>query len=171
MGAYYGIEIAVDLIQTQIQNKIATALSNLRTQINNPIVTTEVPREYFIYPTANVYRPPAIFTIFESQKVINVTSDGNFINAQDHIAVVAVVEDRLERLLTIKAWRYQAALMQCLHLVSLTNSDGTLRLFTKVDISEFSHIVSVQGKNTQDLIFRKEVALHLNVDHIESLET
>ena len=170
MGAYYGAEIATDLIQTQIKNTIVTALASLRAERNDPIVTTEPPREYFIYPTTNVYRPPAIFTIFEHQQIKNLKSDGNHINAIDSIVVACVVEDRLERLLTIKAWRYQAALMQCLHLVSLTNADGNVRLFSKVESCEFSAIVNLKGKNAQDSVFRKEMALRLSVDHIENLE-
>jgi len=170
MGAYFGAEIAVELIQTQIQNTISTNLSNVRISRSNPIVSTEPPVEYFIYPTANVYRPPAVFTIFEHQEIKNLKSDGNHINAVDSIVVACVVEDRLERLLTVKSWRYQAALMQCLHLVTLTNSGGGLRLFIKVDSCEFSGIINLKGKNAQEQIFRKEMALKLSVDHIENLE-
>ncbi len=170
MGAYYGPEIAVEVIQTHIQATIAAALSNVRAERSDAVVTTEPPKEYFIYPTANVYRPPAIFTVFEHQIIKNKNSDGNFINATDLIVVACVVEDRLEKLLTIKSWRYQAALMQCLHEVSLTNSNGALRLFSKVDSCEFSPIVNLTGKNGQEQIFRKEIGLRLNVDHIENLE-
>lgn len=170
MGAYYGPEVAVDLIQTHIQNTIPGALASVRTERNDPIVTTEIPREYFIFANANVYRPPAVFTIFETQTIKNTRSDGNFINAVDQIVVVVVVEDRLERLLTVKAWRYQVALMQCLHLVSLTNSDGGLRLFSKVESCEFSAIVNLKGKQGAEQIFRKEIGLRLSVDHIENLE-
>lgn len=167
MGAYYGPEIATKLIQDQIKATIATNLANVRTERDDPVVTTEPPREYFIYPTANVYRAPAIFTLFEGQTILNKTSDGNHINAVDQVVVIAIVEDRLERLLTLKAWRYQAALMQSLHLVSLTNSDGGLKLFIKVDSCEFSGNINLENKEN---IFRKEMGLRLTVDHIENLE-
>lgn len=169
MSAYYGAEIATQLIQEQIKNTIALNLANVRTERNDPIVTTEPPREYFIYPTANVYRSPAVFTIFEGQRILNTASNGNHINAVDNIVVVAVVEDRLERLLTIKAFRYQAALMQSLHLVTLTNSDGGLRLFVKVDSCEFSAVVNLVGKKGEEAVFQKEMGLRLSVDHIENL--
>lgn len=168
MSAYYGPEIAVNLIEAQIKATIATNLANVRTERNDPIVTTEPPKEYFIYPTSQAYRAPAIFTIFEGQKILNKESDGNFINAVDDIVVIAVLEDRLERLLTRKAWRYQAALMQSLHLTTLTNSDNGLRLFVKVDSCEFSAIV--KSGDTNELLFRKEMGLRLSVDHIENLE-
>lgn len=172
MGAYYGAEIAVQLIQTQIQNNISQALANVRAARSDANVTTEPPREYFNYPTANVYRAPGVFTIFEHQRIQNSKSDGNHINAIDTIVVACVVEDRIERLLTVKCWRYQAALMQCLHLVSLTNTDGNLRLFSKVESCEFSAIVNLKGKALRDgdVLFRKETALRLSVDHIENLE-
>lgn len=169
MGAYYGAEIAVQLIQAQVEANIATALADVRTSRVDAIVSTEPPREYFIYPNANVYRAPAVFTIFEAQKILT-QSSGNHINAVDSIIVACVVEDRLERLLTIKAWRYQAALMQCLHLVNLTNSDGGVKLFSRVDSCEFSPMVDLKGKQGLDQMFRKEVGLHLLVDHIENLE-
>lgn len=170
MGAYYGAELAVDLIQAQIQATIATNLANVRIERDDPIVTTEPPREYFIYATANVYRPPAIFTIFEHQEIRNSQSNGNHINAVDSIVVACVIEDRLEKLLTIKAWRYQAALMQSLHQVTLTNTDGGVRIFSKVQSCEFSGIVNLKAKNAQEQIFRKEIGLRLSVDHIENLE-
>lgn len=169
MGAYYGAEIAVDLIQDHIKTNIASALANVRASRLDPIVSTEPPKEYFIYANANVYRPPAVFTIFESQKILD-ADGGNHINAVDHIMVVCVVEDRLERLLTIKAWRYQAAMMQILHLVNLTNSNGGIKLFSRVDSCEFSPIVNLTGKKGEELIFQKEMGLRLLVDHIENLE-
>lgn len=170
MGAYYGPEIATDLIQAQIKATIATNLANVRTERNDPIVTSEPPREYFTYATANVYRAPAVFTIFEGMKILNKTSDGNHINAVDNVVVVCVVEDRLERLLVTKSFRYQAAMMQSLHLVTLTNSDGGLRLFVKVDSCEFSAIVNLTGKKGQEALFQREMGLRLSVDHIENLE-
>lgn len=169
MGAYYGAEIAVETIQAHIQANIATALANVRAERNDPIVSTEVPKEYFIYPTANVYRPPAVFTVFESQKILDIDTGSNFINAVDHVIVAVVVEDRLERLLTVKAWRYQAALMQCLHLVDLTNADNGVKLFSRVESCEFSGIVNLKGENGQQM-FRKEMAVKLLIDHIENLE-
>jgi hypothetical protein len=170
MAGYYGAEVATQLIEAQIKATIATTLANVRTERNDPIVTTEIPKEYFIYPDAHCYRLPAIFTIFEGQKILNPESDGNHINAVDDVVVVVVLEDRLESLLTKKAWRYQAALMQSLHLVTLTNSDGGLRLFLKVDSCEFSATVNLVGDRARNAMFRKEMGIRLSVDHIENLQ-
>lgn len=170
MGAYLGPEIATQMIEAQIKATIEQNLANVRAARTVAIVTTEPPREYFIYPTSNVYRPPAIFTIFESQKIFNSQSDGNHINSQDNVTVACVIEDRLENLLTIKAWRYQAALMQSLHQVNLINSELSLKLFIRVDECIFTNPVSLTSRESKEQIFRKEVGLRLVVDHIENLE-
>ena len=170
MGAYYGAETATYLIQDHIKTTIATNLANVRAERDNAVVTTEPPREYFIYHTSNVYRAPAVFTIFESQKITNTESNGNHINAKDYVTVAVVVQDRLENLLTIKCWRYQAALMQSLHQVILTNGDSSVKLFLRVDECIFTETVSLTGTEGKEQMFRKEVGLKLIVDHIENLE-
>jgi hypothetical protein len=170
MGAYKGPEIATDMIQEHIKATIAQNLANVRNNRATAVVTTEPPREYFIYPTENVYRAPGIFTIFERMQITNIVSNGNHINAKDYMTVACVVEDRLERLLTIKCWRYQAALMQSLHQVVLTNADASVKLFLRVDECVFSDPVALTGQEGKDQIFRKEVGLKLIVDHIENLE-
>ena len=169
MGAYRLAEIAVELIQSHIQGNIASALASVRTERNDPIVTTEPPKEYFIYEEAHVYRPPAIFTIIQAQDIRNEKMGANHINAADTIYVAAVVEDRVARLVTIKAWRYQAALMEILHQVSLTSSDNAVRLFSRVQNCEFSGLINIK-KSDSETVFRKEMSLKLMVEHIENLE-
>lgn len=170
MGAYKGPEIATNMIQDHIKATIATNLANVRADRIDSPVTTEPPREYFIYPTENIYQAPAVFTLFRKWMITNSLSDGNHINAKDYITIACVVEDRLERLLTVKSWRYQAALMQCLHQVILTNADTSVKLFIRVDECIFTDPVALTGKEGRDQIFRKEVGLKLIVDHIENLE-
>lgn len=170
MGAYKGPETATYMIQDHIKSTIAANLANVRAERVDAAVTTEPPREYFIFPTQNVYRAPGIFTIFESMKITNTESNGNHINAKDYLTVACVVEDRLERLLTIKCWRYQAALMQSLHQVILTNSDSSVKLFIRVDECVFTDPVALTGQEGKEQLFRKEVGLKLIVDHIENLE-
>lgn len=172
MGAYKLAETAVNLIQEAIKANIATTLANVRTDRADGVVSTEPPREYFIYETAHVYRAPAVFTIIRSQDIRNSEKNANHINAMDEIIVAVVVEDRLERLLEIKAWRYQAALMPILHQVSLTNSDGSVKLFSRVQSCEFSGIINVKDKQSPNStnVFRKEMSLKLQVEHVENLQ-
>ena len=169
-GAYNLAEVAVFLIQSQIQGNITQALSNVLAERSTPAVSVESPREYFIYEMAHVYRAPAIFTIIQDMDIRNDSMKANHLNAMNRIVVAAVVEDRLRDRVTVKAWRYQAALMQCLHLVSLTSSNGTLRLFSRVRKCSFSGIINLKDEKASDAVFRKEMSLELQVEHIENLE-
>jgi len=169
-NAYYLAETIVNLIQSSIQQNIAATLAAVRQERDDPIVTTEPPKEYFIYETPHVYRPPAIFTIIQDQNIRDEVMQSNQINSNCNIVVAAVVEDRIERLVTIKAWRYQAALMPILHQVSLTNSDQSVRIFSRVQNCQFSGIVNIKKPESPENAFRKEVSLRLHVEHIENLQ-
>jgi hypothetical protein len=169
-GAYNGIELAVDLVEAQIKANIATALQNVRAQRENPIVTTEPPREYFQYAEpAHVYRAPGVFTVAQDMD-FRESLGQNHLNSSDRIMVAVVVEDRKKQLLVKKAYRYQAALMQCLHHVTLTTADGTLRLFSRVKRCQFSGIINLKDEKAPDAIFRQEMSLQLTVEHVENLE-
>lgn len=168
--AYYLAETVVNLIQATIKANIAQSLANVRNQRVDAIVTTEPPREYFIYEAAHVYRAPAVFTIIKDQNIRDSQMKPNHINSMCDVTVAVVVEDRLERLVTIKAWRYQAALMPILHQVSLTNSNGDVRLFSRVQNCQFSGVVDIKDEKAVSAVFRKEMSLRLQVEHIEQLQ-
>lgn len=170
MGAYWLAEATVDLIESSIRQNIATTLADVRTQRNDPIVTTEIPREYFQYETAHVYRAPAVFTIIKNQDFRNEVMGANHINAMDEVIVAVVVEDRLEKNIVKKAWRYQSALFQILHEVALTNSDQSVKLFSRVQNCSFSGTINLKNEKAADAVFRKEVSLRLQVEHIENLQ-
>lgn len=169
-GSYLLAELAVDLIEAQIKANIAQALANVRTERQDPIVTTEPPREYFQYEKAQGYRLPAIFTIIQDMDFRGETQKPNHVNALDQVVVAVVVEDRLERTVVKKAWRYQAALTQCLHQVSLTSADGALRLFSRVRRCAFSGLINLKDKNAAEAVFRQEMSLTLAVEHVENLQ-
>ena len=168
-GAYNGAELAADLIEAQVKTNIVQALANVRTQRSDPIVTTEPPNEYFKYEEAQVYRCPAVFTIVKNMDFREAAQGQNHINASDEILVAVVVQDQKRERLVKKAWRYQAAMMQCLHHVSLTTADGTLRLFSRVKRCQFSGIINIKDEKAPDGVFRQEMSLYLTVDHIENL--
>lgn len=167
-GAYNGAELTADLIEAQVQANILQALSNVRSYYNDPITTTEQPREYFQYETAHGYRCPAIFTIVQDMDFRESQVGQNHINSSDRVVVAVVVEDRKREVLVKKAYRYQAALMQCLHHVSLTTADGTLRLFSRVKRCQFSGIINIKDEKLPEGVFRQEMSLQLAVDHIEN---
>lgn len=170
MSAYHLAETIVNLIQSNIQANIAASLAAVRTQANDPIVTTEPPHEYFIYETAHVYRAPAVFTIMKDQNIRDSQMQPNHVNSMCDVIVAIVVEDRIERLVTIKAWRYQAALMSLVHQVSLTNLDGSVKIFSRVQNCQFSGLINLKNEKTADSVFRKEVSLRLQVEHVEALQ-
>lgn len=169
-GAYQLAELVVDLLQAQVQTYILTALQNVRAQRLDNTVTTEAPRSYFTYEEAEVYRAPAIFTIIQDTDVRPDVQKANHVNALSRVIVAAVVEDRTKELVVKKAWRYQAALMQLLHLVRLTTADRTLSLFSRVKTCSFSPVVRLKDPKASDAVFRQEMSLTLNVEHIENLQ-
>lgn len=167
---YQMAELVVDLLQAQMQAGILVALTNVRNQRADNTVTTEAPREYFQYEQAEGYRTPAIFTIIQDTDVRPDVQKSNHVNALSRVVVAVVIEDRLRDLTTKKAWRYQAALMQLLHGVRLTTADGTLSLFSRVKTCTFSPVVRLKDPKAADAVFRQEMSLLLNVEHIENLQ-
>lgn len=171
LPGYRLAETIVDLIQTQIQDNIVAALQEVRLLHHDASVTLEPPQEYFIWEQpAHVYRAPAIFTILQDQDIQDQAKNPNHINSFCLGYVAAVLQDRLQRSLVIKSWRYQAALMKLLHQVSLTNSDSTVKLFIRVQNCVFSGVVNLKNPNTPETVFRKEVSLKLHIEHIENLQ-
>jgi len=165
-------ESTVTLIESYIKTNIASALADVRTDRSDPQVTTEAPdhNSYFRFEMARAFRAPAIFTIIED---MNFNSPGgrtaNHINATCRLIVAAVVEDRDKTRLTTKTWRYQAALMKLLEQTSLTSLDNKVKLFVRVSNASFSAVVStLRDEKAPEAVFRKEVALNLEVEHVEN---
>lgn len=169
-NAYFLAETTVSLIEEAIKSNIAQALMDVRQERNDPIVTTYPPQEYFQYEKAQGYRTPCIFTIIKNQDFRNEIMKANHINAMCEVIVAVVVEDRIEPRLVKKAWRYQAALAQILHETSLTSSDGSVKLFSRVQNCEFSGVINLKDEKSPEAVFRKEVSLRLQVEHIENLQ-
>lgn len=165
-------EQTIGLIQKAIKADIGAALIAVRVQRADFVVTTEAPsnQSYFIYEGAKGYRCPAIFTIIDSFDMLNLDRGANFIAGRARVIVSVIVEDRKLDLLTVKAWRYQSALHSVLHLASLTSADSKVRLECKVERVLFSHEFSdALDSDAPTGVFRKEVALHLDVEHYENL--
>ena len=172
MGARWLSEQTVGLLQTAIKSGMPAALAAVRAQRADALVTTEAPgsESYFIYEGAKAYRCPAIFTVIDSTDILNKDNGANYIAARSRVIVSVVVEDRKQDLLVKKAWRYQSALHSILHLASLTSSDSRVRIESKVERVLFGREFSdAEDKDIPSGVFRKEVALHLEVEHHESL--
>lgn len=171
LPGYRLIETTVRLIEKQIKDNIADALEEIRLLHADALVTLEPPKEYFIYErSAHVYRAPAVFTIFRNQDFRNDAKNANHLNSMCEGYVAIVVQDRNETNLEIKSWRYQAALTKLVHEVTLTSSDGAVRLFSRVQNCEFSGVINLKNPNASESVFRKEVSLRLQVEHVENLQ-
>lgn len=127
-------------------------------------MTTEAPVSYFIYDHAIGYKAPAVFVLMISNEFLQERGQ-NHINCRQEIAVSCMVEDRNQTLLTRKCFRYHDALHLVLDRAQLVTDDNKIKIFVKVvrsDISETSEM-----KTSIDSVFRKEVMLTLEVEHIE----
>lgn len=169
MSANNLAEIAVDLIEAHIKANIGTALTEVRTARADAFVTTEVPQSYFIYPkpTPWGYRCPAVFVIVENID-FKLDRGQNHINSRMKINVAVLVEDKDLDHLTVKAYRYQAALNKILEETALSDAALTVRYIVKVIRAEYSTVYSnAQRDGDPQGAFRKEVLLELEVEDFE----
>jgi hypothetical protein len=163
------VERTRDLILKQIKDNIASALTVIRSDRADSKVTTEPPRQYLIYSPAFTYQCPAVFTIVDSADFRDEQDGQNYLSASVKIFVSVVVEDKDQVSLTIKTERYQAALFRLLHRVHLLSTSGDLKLYSRVVRAEFSPLFTKDGELTKAMnVFRKEVALQLDVRHFEN---
>lgn len=163
------VEESVDLITTAIKSNISAALTSIRSERNDPLVSTEMPVNYYISEKNIGYRTPTIFIIADTVNFHNDDRGANHINATIIVNVAAVVEDRDSTRLTRKAWRYQDALHSVLAQDSLTSSNGAITLKVKVMSASFSPIyTTAQKPDVMSGTFRKEVSLRLEVEHYEN---
>lgn len=168
MASWQLTETTINLILAYIEANIAAELALVRNDRPDASVSTEPPKTYFIYPRARGYRPPAVFAICEEFDFRLEQSKPNYINALAKVNVSILVEDRDRTALTVKCWRYQAALARMLDNLELSNQSGSVKLVCK----EVRHSFSPLYTNTQDpedpkAVFRKEVVVELEVEHYE----
>lgn len=162
------VEITRDLILDTIKAEIAAALLAIRTDRNDPQVSTEPPRSYFIYENAQTYQCPAVFVVTERATFPDeATGAGGHVNARVTINVGVVAEDREATPLTIKVERYQAALFQILNQRTLLNGAQNVKVWVRVTDVDFSPIFSRQ-QSAGMAQFRKEAVLRLEVQHYEN---
>ena len=164
MSAQNVYDSTVDNIIKHIQDNIEACLSEIRTDRPDGKVTTEKPVDYFIYSDAIAYKTPAIFVVANNAD-FRLSKGQNHINANVLVYVSAVVEDRNQRLLTLKTFRYHDALHKCLDRVQLVDSLNRVKNVVRVVSSDLS---DAKKMSTTDSVFRKEVMLTLEVEHYES---
>src|SRR6267143_2090160 len=68
------------MILAEIKAKISAALLAVRTERSDPRVTTEIPRQYFIFDGAHTYNCPAVFVVVDSMDFPESSYGPNHIN-------------------------------------------------------------------------------------------
>lgn len=160
------VEISRDIILDTIKAEIAAALAGIRTDRADSRVSTEPPRQYFIYDGAQTYQCPAVFAVVERANFPDEATGSNFIDARVSVNIGIVAEDQDAEKLTIKVERYQAALFQILHQRQLMNAAQNVKVWTRVTDIDFSPIFARQQSQGMGQ-FRKEAVLKLEVQHFE----
>jgi hypothetical protein len=161
------VETTRDLILDTIKSQIAVKLAGIRVDRNDPIVTTEPPRSYFIFDGAHTYQCPAVFAVVDSMDFPEPSTGANHVNAIVKMYVSVVIEDREADRLTIKSERYQAALFEILHWTTLQDVPKNLRIWTRVVSCQFSPLYTKPRGGSMGE-FRKEVSLELEIKHFEN---
>lgn len=168
MSVRYLAETAVREIQNLIKSEISAVLANLRTDRGDAKVSTEPPQSYFIFEEAKTYRTPAVFIIARDIDFQKEVLRANHVTAKLDIGVSVVVEDKDKEKLTIKAWRYQAALQEILDQKNIVVSPDKAKMFIVVNSASFSPVFVTEQMQGATGVFRKEVALTLEVQQRES---
>lgn len=157
------------MIMAEIKAKIATALAEVRTDRDDKLVTTEPPRSYFIFDGAHTYQCPAVFVVVDDIDT-DEEKGPNHVNAKVSMYVSVVIEDTEADRLTIKSERYQAALFQVLHWITLQDDAKNVKIWSRIRRCTFSPVYTKKrmgsGETTGE--FRKEVVLDLEVKLFEN---
>ena len=163
------VEDTLSLIVTELKSSMPAALSDIRTNRADAKVTTEPPRDYFIYETAKGYKTPAVFVVPRDIDFMREQRGSNFISSIVRIYVAALIEDIKEENLTIKSYRYQAALHQVLEQLRLDDVGNDVSILVIVKRAGFSGIEGRKNPATNEDIFRREVVLECDVEHWEKV--
>jgi hypothetical protein len=165
MAAQDIVEFTVNSIITELRAQMPGALAAVRADRVDAAVTTEAPRDYFIYEKIIGYRTPAIVVVADDVD-FRLDRGPNSVSALVTIMVSCVVEDRKADLLTIKTYRYSDALYHCLNRVQFVDNVNKRKSIVKVTRMDFSR--TLEAASNVESPFRKEVMLTCEVEHYES---
>jgi len=169
MSANSLTEASVELITNHIRTNIAAALADVRTLNPDNTVTTAPPKEYLISDIQSGYRTPAVF-VLSTGLDFRLDRGPNHISAVENMFVAVEIQDRNERLLTYKGWRYQAALSKLLHNTPLEDVPNNVKIITKLVRNSFSRITNsgdTETSPTNKQMFKQETVMELEVEHYE----
>jgi hypothetical protein len=163
------VEISTFMVLAEIKDKISAALAAVSTARADNVVNLESPKKYYFYEKVKGLQLPAIFAIANDIDFRQAEKKANYINAYFRLTVVALVEDTREDLLTLKSWRYQAALHDILDKKSLVSASNKTKIKIIVTNATFSPLYSDSGdEGSAAGIFKKESILELRIEHYEN---
>lgn len=168
------IEPATDLLVDYIQTNIGTALAAVRTERNSTVdlgIPTPVFQQYFIYRNYSAFPAPALFVVCDDMD-FHKERGANFICSVARYTFAAISEGQTTEIVARANWRYQTALCRLLDNLSLTSTDGSLKIVVVVKNADFSeeYDVSQQAGNAAKR-WRKECHLRCDVNIFEELGT
>ena len=167
MGQPLLAEGTVTLISDYLQANFAAALAAVSAARPDNLTPLEEPRSYFIYPRSSAYEAPAVFIICEDFDH-EPESGQNFIKAKATVIVSIVAEERTQKELTYKTWRYQTAIFDMLNLLDLEDPSLRLKLHVIIKRQLFSDMFIAKSETDEtENVFRKEVTFELEVVHQE----
>ena len=164
------VESCVREIQAALKSGIPAALTDIRINRADNLVTLEPPRDYFVYPKAMGYRTPCVFIIGDSINFQKREAGSNFVNANVRINVTVLVEDKDAERIMMKSYRYQAAIHQVLDQTQFDTADGKCRFTAVIQGASFSPLYSnTEDSSSSQAIFRREIALEVDCYLYEQL--
>lgn len=165
MSTRHLTEVAVNLIIAKLQAGLPAALTDIMVNRNDPVISYELPKDYYIYDRPAGYKTPAVFVIGDSIDFRKKELGANHINANIRINVSVTVDDKDEVRITKKCWRYQAAISEVLDQQRLTAADNAFTLWVVIQRAAYSDLYI----RDTDAVFRKEVRLELDCYAVEQL--
>jgi hypothetical protein len=163
------VEDTLNLIVGQLKTGLPTALASIRVNRADARVTTEPPKSYFIFESAKGYQTPAVFVIARDIDFLKEQRGANYISARVRVFVAALIEDVKEDLLTIKSFRYQAAIHEVLEQLRIEDVPNNVTILVIVKHAGFSGIEGRRNPTTNENVFRREVVLECDVEHWEKV--
>jgi hypothetical protein len=168
MSTHKLTEIQISLLDAHLQSNLPAALTAVDADRGDHNVGTEAPEEYLWFPKAQGYKTPALF-ILADDTPFEVQEGANFIKQKCRTVLEVVLEEKNRLWLTIKCWRYQAALSTCLVNLELQSPDNKVKLKVKQKSHTFTGMfTNEKNEESDEAAFRKSVVIELEVEHYES---
>src|SRR6185503_5784677 len=149
-------EVLCDEIIDFFRTNVDATLAALRTDRDDPRISTTKPVNYFISDQSQPYQCPAVFVIADEIDWQKEQKGANFVNAKARINVSIVCEDRNTEILTRAVYRYMNAFKTMADQTNLTSQNSKVKMTIVVNRTRFSPLYSnAQKKGETAGVFKK----------------